>query len=112
MSTSGGVGGGSGRSSGLAAAHAMAACARVATSCGVRLYHIKSPEIDSVSFHGRGSQPAIAVAMNGSGLLWAACFHVHCPAGSIPFTGVAQTSPVLVSHTNWTAPIGTHKTFR
>src|ERR1700722_12353028 len=92
MITSGGVGAGSGRSWGLAVAHVMADCAKVATSCGVRLYHIKSPEFDSVSSHGRGSQPAIAVGMNGSGLLKVAWFHVHCPAaervenGSIPFT--------------------------
>ena len=66
ISTRGGLGAGSGRNCGLAMAHAMASCVNVATPWGARLYQIKSPEVGSVSLHGRGSQPAIAVGISGS----------------------------------------------
>jgi hypothetical protein len=61
INTNGGVGESSGLSCALALVRAIASLTKVATSSGVRLYHRRSPVLGSVSFYGRGSQPAMAV---------------------------------------------------
>lgn len=71
INTDGGVGEGSGLSCAFALVQAMASLTKVATSSGGRLYHRRFPVLGSVSFHGRGSQPAMAVgsAPGGHALL-------------------------------------------
>src|SRR5512137_906817 len=88
MNTSGGAGEGSGRSCGFRLAQAMAEQTRSVTSPGLRRNQAGG------TYHGRGSQPVIAVGTKGRGLVSEAWPHLHRPASARIENGCSPlTSP-------------------